>query len=183
MQPREYGFDDRLALSQGVSKGASVETIILANLPGACSVTSSHKTNDRNGTDWWVEIQGGHHLSVDAKVREEDWAAKPAPQKADDLALETWSVIERNKVGWTRDRTKRTDYVLWLWLDTGRWCLVPFQMLCQVFETRWQDWRSQYKTSRQHTPHTNGGWHSECIFVPRKEVWAAIYLQFGGRPS
>src|SRR3990167_1888673 len=109
VQPREYGFDDRLALSQGVSKGASVETIILANLPGACSVTSSHKTNDRNGTDWWVEIQGGHHLSVDAKVREEDWAAKPAPQKADDLALETWSVIERNKVGWTRDRTKRTD--------------------------------------------------------------------------
>ena len=38
-----------------------------------------------------------------------------------DIALETWSVIEKLKIGWTRDLNKRSDYVLWFWLDTKRW--------------------------------------------------------------
>lgn len=175
-QPLEYGFSERLAFSEGITQGASVEAVILANLPGACQVAKAHRSNDRNGTDWWVETQGGIWLSVDAKVREEDWA----PKGKDDLALETWSVVEKNVVGWTRDRRKRTDYILWLWTDTGRWCLVPFPMLCKVFEDNWEHWRTSFKTAKQHTPRFGGGYHSECVFVPRRELWASIYKTFGG---
>lgn len=174
--PKSYTFGDRLKMSQGQAEGANVEGVILGNIPGAVAVHSAHECNDRAGTDWWVETRGGGFLSIDAKVRSEDWA----PKGFDDLALETWSVVEAEKVGWTRDHTKRTDYVLWLWVDTGRWCLVPFQMLCAVFADNWQEWAKQHKTRRQHTPGHGGGYHSECVFVPRRDVWASIYNKFGG---
>lgn len=173
-QAISYGFQEQLVMSQGVAFSATVQDVLLKNIPGACNVYPASRSNDKNGTDWWVEHESGNHLSVDAKVRSMDWAAKGK----DDLALETWSVVESMKVGWTRDSRKRTDYVLWLWTDSGRWCLVPFPMLCAVFSEKWQDWKTSYKTSRQHTP--EGNYHSECVFVPRKELWAAIYRKYSG---
>jgi len=54
-------------------------------------------------------------------------------------------------------------------------------MLCKVFEQQWQAWSKHYKTRQQFTPRSGGsGYRSECVFVPRKEVWAAIYRQYGG---
>lgn len=174
----EYAFDERLALSQGHSQSKSIKDILLENIPGALGAHQAHQENDRNGTDWWVEHKRGYFLSVDCKVREVDWSERGE----DDLALETWSVIGQ-KVGWTRDEGKRTDYILWLWMDTGRWCLVPFIMLCAVYQDKWEEWRNEYKTSRQHTPGENGrGWYSECTFVPRREVWAEIYRRYAGAP-
>ena len=174
-KPAQYGFADQLTMSQGHATNADVKSVLLANIPGACNVHPAHAANDRRGTDWWVEMASGNFLSVDAKVRKEDWAAKGK----DDLALETWSVVEAKKVGWTRDSAKRSDYILWLWTDTGRWCLVPFQMLCGVFSTNWEDWRKTYQTNKQHTPDF-GGYHSECVFVPRRDLWAAIYQHYSG---
>lgn len=31
-----------------------------------------------------------------------------------------------------------------------------------------------------YTPRAGRGYHSECVFVPRREVWATIYKRFGG---
>ncbi|MCP5528070.1 MAG: hypothetical protein H7A47_14860 [Verrucomicrobiales bacterium] len=70
--------------------------------------------------------------------------------------------------------------MLWLWQDTGRWCLVPFPMLCAVSQARWQDWRSSFQTAQQKTPSGLGrSWTSECVFVPRVELWREIYGRFG----
>lgn len=181
--PRDYRFDERLSFSEGVTQGASVETILRANIPGAGQVVRAHKANDRNGTDWWVETCASDWLSIDAKVRQEDWAAKPSAK--DDLALETWSVVERGVIGWTRNFSKRTDYILWLWLDTGRWCLIPFPMLCQIFDQNWKQWAHDFGVSQQFTPDGNGGngYHSECVFVPRLLVWRTLYETYGGKPS
>ena len=175
----EYSFADQKVMSQGVSRQREVEAILFQAIPGALAVHPAHLANDRHGTDFWVEHERGAHLSVDVKVRCEDWAAKPEPERADDLALETWSVVERNKIGWTRDPGKRTDYVLWLWRDTGRWCLLPFAMLCQVFREKWQEWSDRYATYEQYTPEY-GGYHSECVFVPRLVVWDEIYTRYNG---
>lgn len=173
--PLEYSFYDQLHRSQGNHSGQGIDAILLHAIPGAVAVYPAHHSNDRHGTDYWVEHARGHHLSVDVKVRAEDWAA------ADDLALETWSVVERQKIGWTRDAAKRTDYVLWFWQDTGRWCLVPFAMLCAVFQEHWQAWAASYPVHEQFTPEF-GGYHSQCVFVPRDVVWEAIYRRFGGSP-
>jgi hypothetical protein len=176
--PLEYGFSERLAMSSGVSASADVRTVLLEQIPGAVGVSQAATANDKQGIDWWVELSTAKHLAVDAKVRQNDWAATHPDE--DDLALETWSVVEKNVPGWTRDAGKRCDYVLWLWADTGRFCLIPFPMLCKVFESKWQLWSAQYKTRRQFTPRQNGGYHSECVFVPRREIWAQIFKQYGG---
>lgn len=177
----EYGFDERLRMSSGVAAVADVKTILLANIPGAVSVTQAAAANDKQGIDWWVELNTARHLAVDAKVREQDWAAKNPHE--DDLALESWSVVEKQVPGWTRDASKKCDFVLWLWKDTGRFCLIPFPMLCSVFSRQWVKWQEQHKTRQQYTPRANGGYHSECIFVPRREIWAEIYRQYGGTPE
>ena len=172
MPPRNYGFAERLGMSHGAAIGVGVEEILKDNVPGAWNVRRASEQDDRSGTDFWVERGCGESLSVDCKIRSQDWSLKGC----DDLALETWSVIERGKVGWTRDSAKRTDYVLWFWKDTGRWCLIPFPMLCKVFAAKWEAWTRKYKTVQQRTD----TYHSECVFVPRRVVWAAIYKHFGG---
>lgn len=177
---REYGFTERMAMSNGVAATASVAAILLREIPGAVAVTRASANDDRSGTDYWVGRRNGAALSVDTKVREHDWAATHADE--DDLALETFSVIERNVIGWSRNPIKRTDYILWLWKDTGRWCLVPFPMLAAVTEQHWAEWRQIYRSARQRTVRTGTTeYHSECVFVPRLTVWRAIYRRFGGR--
>lgn len=151
---------------------SDVSEIILENIPGALTVTRAHEINDRNGTDFWVEHCTGRHLSIDLKSRRIDY-------KKDDLALETWSVIEKEKVGWTRDETKRCDYIMWFWQDTKRWAIVPFPLLCRVFIANWMQWREEFKWARQETT-DKGVYHSECVFVPRRQIWAAIYRRYSG---
>lgn len=171
---QQYSFNEMLKMSNGVSKSQAIEEIILQNVIGAVNVYKAHEANDRNGTDYWVEHVNGKHLSVDVKIRQQDFSLRGE----DDLALETWSVVGK-KVGWTRDSTKKTDFVLWYWDDTGRWVMLPFLMLCSVFAKKWSEWHREYKTAVQSTPE-NGGYRSECVFVPRKVVWTEIYRQYGG---
>jgi len=180
MQVRDFDFAGQLIMSSGHAASAEVKDILLACLPGATNVTKASNHNDRMGVDWWVEMPG-RHIAVDAKVRESDWAASHPDQ--DDLALETWSVVERGKIGWTRDASKRCDFVLWLWQDTGRHCLVSFPMLCRVFCDNWEQWKSLYKKNVQRTVGGGMDYHSECIFVPRKVLWREMYLCYGGNPT
>ncbi len=174
----KYEFDERLRMSQGICETKDINAILLGNIPGAIWVKKANEGDDRSGTDYWVYHERGEPYSVDVKVREEDWSIKNA--RFDDLALETWSVVEKQVIGWTRNQSKMTDFILWFWKDTGRWCLVPFSMLCAVFQEMWETWRAQFKTDQQFTPRSNGGYHSECVFVPRREVWAKIYKRYGG---
>lgn len=179
--PREYVFDERLEMSQGICTEKSIELILLRNIPGALRVERAEKKDDRNGTDYWVHHARGKPYSVDIKSRDEDWSMKPAPNTADDLALETWSVIEARSIGWTRNEQKATDYILWYWQDSGRWCLVPFAMLCAVFQDFWRAWRKEFKTCVQKSTKGAREWHSECVFVPRHLMWKSIYERFSGR--
>lgn len=178
MSVQIYDFDERLNMSHGASTNASVESILLKNIPGSIMATLAGQQDDRQGTDWWVTLGNKQRISVDCKVRGKDYSL----EGKDDLALETWSVVEKRICGWTRNPLKLTDYILWLWTDTGRWCLVPFRMLCGVFIENWQTWRECHKVATQYTPGFTG-WHSECIFVPRRTVWAEIYKKYAGSPK
>jgi len=169
-------FRDQYLASEGVASNVNVVTILLDAIPGAIGVERSGKLDDRNGTDWWVNRGGNTDLSIDAKVRFKDYK----PMGSDDLALETYSVMETQKPGWTRDSRKRTDYILWLWQDTGRWVIMPFPLLCSAMQRRWKQWIKAYRCAPQETTDGSREWHSECVFVPRMEVWREIYRVANG---
>jgi hypothetical protein len=177
MQPRSFTFDDQMKMSEGATDTRNIGDIILVCFPNAVKVEKASSSDDKNGTDYWVTMISGARESVDVKVREKDFGQE-------DVALETWSKVN-TRIGWTRDLKKRTDYILWLWKSSGRWMLVPFPMLCHVFCKRWETWREEYKTRKQHTNNPDGSrWQSECVFVPKKVVWNEIYRTFGGgKPS
>lgn len=173
MTATTYRFDDTMQMSKGVAESADVRGILCANIPGIVNVHPAHVTNDKNGTDWWAEHCCGKMLSVDAKIRSKDFGKN-------DLALETWSNMERHVPGWTLRDDKRTDYILWLWKDTRRWCLLPFPFLCAAFKKHKDFWIAQYGTSNQFTSDATPPFHSQCIFVPIREIWAAIYRMYAG---
>ena len=171
-----YGFHDQIRMSQGVAVNAGVAEILLVQIPGALKAWRAEQQDDRNGTDWWVECESGHVLSIDVKARSTDYLATA---NKDDLALELFSDIDELKPGWSLRTDKRTDYILWFWEPTGRWCLVPFPMLCHVFRKYRDDWSKVYQHAVQWSIDGARRWRSECLFVDRKEVWRAIYRCYG----
>ena len=172
---KTFDFNTQLKMSYGIASSDDIKGILMANIPGAITVTRAELAEDKQGTDWWVKCQSGQVISVDSKVRSIDYAL----EGKDDLALETWSAVELGKMGWTRNKSKRTDYILWWWNDTKRWCLIPFQMLCSVFTKKWGDWCTEYPKAQQYTKTSYGGYHSECVFVPRAVVWREIISTYG----
>ena len=173
-----YDFDTELALSKGVDPDGP-DSVLLSSIPDALRVEAATEAEDRSGVDRWVVCAGERRIGVDIKRRKRDYSA--IFDDADDLALESWSVIGKKR-GWTLDPTKRCEYILWWWADTGRWCLIPFVMLRAVFSEHLDEWRLLYQPFEQATSARAGGagWRSECLFVPRLIVWRAIYQRFGG---
>lgn len=177
-----YRFNRQLGMSRGVTVGAAgnVAALLRSSVPAAVAVRPAGAAADRCGTDFWVDTRAGAALSVDVKIMSRDRAHRPG---GDNLILETWSVVERRVPGWTWDPAKRTDFICWIWRDTGRWCLVPFPLLFAAFRANARDWVNAYPVRRQFTERPGGrGYSSECVLVPRPVVWREIYRRFGGCP-
>jgi hypothetical protein len=172
---KDYSFQGQIVMSTGSGVHQGIEHILLDNIPGACVIEKALKADDKAGVDYWAYRKQARPLAIDAKIRSLD----PIEEFGkDDLALELWSVIENNVVGWTLDVSKQSDFILWLFEPTARWVLIPFPMLCAVFNQKKALWCSQHKRVVQSSD--EGSWHSECVFVPRHEIWAAIYQRYGG---
>lgn len=175
---RDYSFQDMLAFSWGYADSEDIEHILCNNIPAAIIATRAQVQEDKQGIDYWV-YRGNNQrpLSVDVKRRQDDPIIS---FNADDLALEIWNVVETRKIGWTLDKNKKSDYILWFFVPTKRWVLIPFPMLSHVFEKNLEKWQGKYRTATQSS---NGGhWHSKCVFVPRLEIWRTIYDTYGGLP-
>lgn len=172
-----YGFDDRLIVSNGLITSCDVSEILTSRLPGCVEVEKTDKKTDKSGVDWWAHMANGCKVGVDLKRRTKDCRQFGN----DDVALESWSVIGR-KVGWSRDESKACEWILWVWDDTGRFLLMPFASICGVFANHWLEWRKAYQTREQITPGTQkrDGWKSECVFVPRNVLQAAVVDWFNG---
>ena len=60
--------------------------------------------------------------------------------------------------------------MLWYWKDTKQWCLFPFILLKAVFCEKKDEWAKRFRIEQQ----SSGEWQSECIFIPKKLIWAEI---------
>lgn len=147
---RYYNFGERLGFSK--TADAAIIPLLLEYVPDAKNITFTSISHNDEGIDCTITRELGSIVHVDLKVRSCDYGK-------DDLALETWSVCF-TKVGWTRDYTKKTDYVLWYWVDSHKHYWVAFPPLRRVFSKYWQLW-----TYRKE-PQDSGDWQSEVMFVP-----------------
>lgn len=137
-------------------------TDVLRRRMGAVDVTVATEQEDRfHGIDYWATLSGTNRVSVDLKVRQENYG---------DLLLEILSDTDRLKPGWTIDRTKRTDYILYLW--PGSDSLVPYPPLRTVTLAKRAEWKVMYRTvvatSDEHS------WRTTSLAVPDRVVWDAI---------
>lgn len=163
---RIFDFQEELRASKSLDVDRRVRDVLI-RLPGAAKVTEASKTNDKLGVDYWVELPG-RHIGVDVKVRKTDFSKRPGGVL--DLALETWSVVEARTVGWARNQDKLCDYILWIWLDSERNCLLPFLPLCHAMRCNWEQWRKSFKVESQ----PNNGYTSEMVLVPYSEIKSAM---------
>lgn len=175
---KTFTFQEQLIMSEeSIRENEDLETYLLAKIPLAASIRRAEKDDDKKGIDYWVTLLSGRVIGVDVKVRKTDWKKRGC----DDVALECWSVVEKKIVGWTRDTQKQTDYILFLWRDTGRCMLLAFPVLCSIFLKHWEEWSKTYQTAYQLTENSRSSrWHSQCVYVPRRIIWQEVYLAFGG---
>lgn len=168
-----FDFAERLAFSVD-GRGEYDVQVILRCLQGTIGVHKADLETDKSGTDYIAVLDSGIKINWDVKRREKGcsqwWTEGP------ELALETWSV-KPDRVGWTLDRHKTTDYVLFVFdpADHERAYAIPFQQLRTAFNTKGPRWCEQYHVKEQETNAGNGrGWKSECVFVPVHEVLDAV---------
>lgn len=171
-------FEEALAATLSEEVLQPIRLVLQERFLDVKNIHQSNEKEDRQGIDFWVEQSNGKMITVDCKIRTKDYAYLGD----DSLAIETWSNVEKFKRGWSRDPTKKSDYILWYWLDSHRHVLFPFPLLCKVVVENWIRWGAIYKLSHQKTAFkdSNEIYHSECIFVPRLEILRKIANEFGG---
>lgn len=180
MNPRNFGFDQKLAESTENALSSAAANLLMKLFPGAIRVSQALPADERDGVDFWVETAASNRrIAVDCKFRTEDprvhYVVNGDP--ADDVALELWSVKEQKITGWTLDKTKRTDYVLWIFIETGRYCIFPFAMLQHAFIKQQSEWVRRYRTAEQRT---ENAYTSECVFVDVGAIWETFWHESQG---
>lgn len=157
---------------------SNLTKILIKHVGGFNDFYRSSKAEDIKGVDIWVRKINGTRLGIDLKFMRQDYKDQKF-FSSDNLPLETLSKINPEIVGWTLDDRKITDVVLWYWLPTERYCLVPYKPLRKIFTEKLTEWDKEFKKNDQTTPTSETvkkGWDSQCMFVPRLTVFSALGL-------
>ena len=121
---------------------------------------------------------------MDLKLRKADYTTKTESEWADDLCGKPGRSWRRRR--WAGLAIPRSGRTTSLWWPAGNRrgvrCLLPFPILCHVFQQKWEDWSACYPVHQQYTREF-GGYHSEVVFVPRMIVWDEIYKSYSGNPQ
>ncbi len=125
--------------------------------------------DDRAGCDYVLTYAAFPDIAFSAEIKTR--SSDPQRFGKDDLAIEWWSDIERGKPGWSIDPSKRSDFILTVFRDTGR-IAGPYRYreLRAAANAHFSDWRASFRPHRQQ----NSGWISECSFIPRSALEAAM---------
>jgi len=183
-----HNFNEKF--NQGERLPQKVITKICSDL-GASGIQRATEVEDREGTDWWLDIPGGSKLSVDTKYRPFDPLVKFG---VDDFCIETTSIYTgpndrnwkdefRGQPGWTIDRNKKTGVVAYIVvdgpsrgepLDDYRITYFDFPKLCEVANHNWRKWALESKERAAQ----NRSYLTLSVFVPLSVLPSEVfYLQ------
>lgn len=114
----------------------------------------------RGGIDRVLTLGSGKTLSVDEKVREEDWP---------DILLEYWSDQGRKVPGWVA-KELACDFIAYAFVPSQTCYLLPFQTLRQAWRRNCKSWVSQYKRVEAN----NGRYLTVSVAVPTDILLSAL---------
>lgn len=106
----------------------------------------------RGGIDRVLTLSSGKTLTVDEKVRYEDY---------DDILLEAWSSIEHKRPGWIA-KDLACDYIAYAFVPSRRCYLLPFQTLRAAWRANKGEWYASLRKIRA----DNGSYTTESVAVP-----------------
>jgi hypothetical protein len=178
---KAYGFQEQLQFSEGVEVSDAILCHLVTLVPGGLGYEKAEKSDDRNGTDYWIKRRCGRDLSIDLKNR----SFCPISRfNSDDACIELASVYDGKpsrpfvkehvrKLGWTIDKSKQTDFIVYTWptaTEARRFWVVSFPLLCRAAIDNCKAWMDSYITKA--TP--NEGYYTVNTYPPRLEVRRAI---------
>ena len=94
-----------------------------------------HAEAQKRGIDRIITLSDGHQHTIEEKIRYKDY---------NDIALERWSSFEDKSLGWCLKELD-CDYVLYLFWNSGRYFLIPFEKLRQSLMDNILEWENNYK--------------------------------------
>jgi len=165
--PRDFNAD--LAMSNQPDVVAGVVAAIRHYIPEVLNVIQAHKQNDMIGVDYWLEFAGGRMETVDVKVRQDDYSLRGDDRTA---CLELVANIGTGKAGWSVDPDKRTDWIIFYYIETGKSFGYHARQLRSAVNRFLPELEAKGKASVQKT----GRYESKSLFVSHKELGKAIYL-------
>ena len=168
-------FREKLRYSLGEQQTFDCN-ILKSHIPKCVSVKKTDRNTDRTGIDYIATLRNGAEIYIDAKTRmpgcSKYWNGDP------ELAIETWSVVEKKKPGWTFSETSNVDYILYTFPkeDYSGYFFIPFQLLRSAAIRNYTEWIKEYRRFYQ----INQGYRSEAMFIPAGVLIAEVQREMIG---
>jgi hypothetical protein len=131
---KEHIFEDDLRNSLETASTERVKQIISGYFTQATSITCINSNINDGGTDYIATNESGFKARIDAKSHK---------NKEDDgtkILIEYFSNFENHKLGWTFDKTKNTEYILYYFENVNKWYFVDFPTLVNTAMINWRKW-------------------------------------------
>lgn len=169
LNAKVHNFHESLALSHKYADADWWPVIYRKAFPAFSSMTCVRNDGwaQRGGIDRVVQLSSGKTITVDEKVREEDWP---------DILLERWSDKDRRKPGWIQ-KDLACDFIAYAFIPSRRCYLFPFLTLRKAWTLEGRRWceMAEEKIGGFRIVHAqNTGYVTESIAVPTEIVLSTL---------
>lgn len=157
-----HDFSESLIKSQAQADAPWWIDVYRAAFPGLQAAVNVREDGwaQRGGIDRVLTLKSGRVVTVDEKVREQDWP---------DILLERWSDEARQSPGWVQ-KSLACDYIAYAFVPSGTCYLLPTLTLQRAWRMFGRQWAEQYQTVRAQ----NRGYVTASVAVPIPVLMEAL---------
>lgn len=137
MRGRIHNFEESLARSHAHANAPWWLDVYRKAFPDLASAVCVRKDGwaQRGGIDRVLTLESGRTVTVDEKVREEDWP---------DILLEYWSDFEKRVPGWIA-KDLACDFIAYAFIPSETCHLLPALTLRRAWQLHGRDWVKKYR--------------------------------------
>lgn len=164
-----HNFKDSLALSHQYADAPWWEPVYRKAFPAFAGMNCVRYDGpgQRSGIDRVILLSSGKTISVDEKVRSEDWP---------DFILELWSDRDKRKKGWIQ-KELLCDYIAYAFIPSKTCFLLPFQQLRLAWRNNHCEWyrKAIKRIEGFRIVDADNGWYiTQSVAVPQSVLMSAI---------